>query len=93
MKDQEIIPFLHQLRRPTFFSRDDDFFERKLCHPDYCLVFLDVKKDEVAFFIRRFLRHQEFNTKAKRVGKVIRISHVGINIWQLHAEKEIHLSW
>ena len=81
MKDQEIIPFLHQLRRPTFFSRDDDFFERKLCHPDYCLVFLDVKKGEVAFFIRRFLRYQEFNTKAKRMGKVIRISHVGINIW------------
>jgi hypothetical protein len=24
MKDSEIIPFLHQLNRPTFFTRDDD---------------------------------------------------------------------
>ena len=25
MKDEEIIPLLHQLRRPTFFTRDLDF--------------------------------------------------------------------
>lgn len=25
MKDREVIPFLHQLKQPTFFTRDDDF--------------------------------------------------------------------
>jgi hypothetical protein len=76
MKDREIIPFLHQLKQPTFFTRDDDFYERRLCHAGYCLVYLDVRKEEVAIFVRRVLRHPAFKTKAKRMGKVIRASHV-----------------
>ncbi|MFN8461226.1 MAG: DUF433 domain-containing protein [Anaerolineales bacterium] len=35
MKDSEIIPFLQGLRRPTFFTRDDDFFKPTLCHARY----------------------------------------------------------
>ncbi|NHZ71724.1 MAG: hypothetical protein GWP17_01400 [Aquificales bacterium] len=93
MKDREIIPFLHQLKQPTFFTRDDDFFERRLCHAGYCLVYLDVRKEEVATFVRRVLRQQVFKTKAKRMGKVIRASHVGLAVWNLHAEKEEHLGW
>ncbi|MBE2197240.1 MAG: hypothetical protein IAE79_01440 [Anaerolinea sp.] len=93
MKDREIIPFLRQLKQPTFFTRDDDFFERRLCHAGYCLVYLDVRKEEVATFVRRVLRHAAFKTKAKRMGKVIRASHVGLSVWNLHAEKEEHLEW
>ena len=69
MKDREIIPFLHQQSQPTFFTRDDDFYDRKLCHVGYCLVYLDVRKEEAATFIRRLLRHRAFKTKAKRMGK------------------------
>jgi hypothetical protein len=93
MKDREIIPFLHQLNQPTFFTRDDDFYERRLCHAGYCLVYLDVRKEEVATFVRRVLRQTTFKTKAKRMGKVIRASHVGLAIWNLHAEKEDFLDW
>jgi hypothetical protein len=93
MKDREIIPFLHQQSQPTFFTRDDDFYDRKLCHEGYCLVYLDVRKEEAATFIRRLLRHNSFNTKAKRMGKVIRTSHVDLSVWKLHSEKEVHISW
>jgi hypothetical protein len=93
MKDHEIIPFLHQLKQPTFFTRDDDFYERKLCHAGYCLVYLDVRKEEVAIFVRRVLRQPDFNTKAKRMGKVIHASHVGVSVWNHHAEKEEYLDW
>ncbi len=93
VKDQEIVPLLHQLDQPTFFTRDDDFYERKLCHAGYCLVLLDVRKEEVAFFVRRILQQPLFNTKAKRMGKVIRASHVGLSFWRLHGEKEEQLSW
>jgi hypothetical protein len=93
MKDREIIPFLHQLNQPTFFTRDDDFYERRLCHAGYCLVYLDVRKEEVATFVRRVLRQTTFKTKAKRMGKVIRASHVGLAVWNLHAEKEDFLDW
>lgn len=93
MKDREIIPFLHQLNRPTLFTRDDDFYERRLCHAGYCLVYLDVRKEEVATFVRRVLRQKAFKTKAKRMGKVIWASHVGLTVWNLHAEKEDLLDW
>jgi len=93
MKDQEIIPFLLHLRRPTFFTRDADFYERSLCHARYCLVYLAVKKDEVAIFVRRLLRHWEFDTEAKRMGAVIRVSHAGLSVWRLHTEEEMRFDW
>ncbi len=93
MKDKEIIPFLHQLRRPTFFTRDDDFYNRSLCHAKYCLVYMAVRKDEVAIFVRRFLRHQEFDTQAKRMGTVIQVSHTGLSAWRLYAENLIRFDW
>ena len=61
MKDDEIIPFLHSLRRPTFFTRDLGFYDRSLCHAQYCLVCMAVGKYEAATFVRRLLRHPEFN--------------------------------
>ncbi len=93
MSDREIIPLLHQLSRPTFFTRDSDFYHPKLCHPSYCLVYLDVRKEEVAIFIRRFLRHKSFNTKAQRMGTVVRVSHTGLAAWQLYAEREDLIAW
>lgn len=40
MKDEEIIPFLHQLHHTTFFTRDAGFYYRQLSHANYCLVIL-----------------------------------------------------
>ena len=93
MKDNEIISLLQDLTRPTFFTRDDDFFDRDLCHAGYCLVHTSVEKNEVAVFTRRLLRHPEFNTKAKRMGSVVRVSHAGLLVWRLHAEKTQHFDW
>lgn len=41
MKDDEIIPLLHGLNRPTFFTLDDDFFKPNLRHAQYCLIYLE----------------------------------------------------
>ena len=60
IQDKEIITLLHSLRSSTFFTRDDDFFSRNVCHSGYCLVYLAVKKEEAAVFIRRFLRNKDF---------------------------------
>jgi len=91
--DDAIVPFLLELRRPTFFTRDLDFYNRNLCHARYCLVCLVVGQYEVATFVRRVLRHPEFDTYAKRMGKVIRVTRINISVWQPHAEKETHLVW
>jgi hypothetical protein len=93
MQDEEIIPFLHTLRDATFFTRDLGFDERKLCHSNYCLVCLEIGKDEVAVFARRILRHPAMDTKAKRMGVVVRVSHAGFSIWRRNALKKIYIGW
>ncbi len=90
---EQIIPMLHRLRRPTFFTRDQDFYKPELRHPGYCLVYLDVLPGQVAEYIRRFLRHKAFRTQAQRMGKVIRLRHGGIGCWQVKLEAERALSW
>ena len=93
MKDKEIISFLHQLHKSTFFTRDLDFYDRSLTHSNYCLVYLAVGQYEAASFIRRFLLHQMFSIQAKRMGIVVRVSHIGMRVWRLHAEQEEVVKW
>ncbi len=93
IQDDEIIPLLHQLRRPTFFSRDSDFFDGRLCHQRYCLVYMDVDKYEAALFVRRVLRHPELDTQAKRMGMVIRVSSRGLSLYRLHTKELTFLDW
>jgi hypothetical protein len=83
--DDDILPILHRLKRPTFFTRDQDFWKRHLAHTRYCLVFLDIREHEgeVAAAIRRFLRHPAFNTHAKRMGKIVRIHPARLSYWQV----------
>jgi hypothetical protein len=94
MDDQEeIIPLLHRLPQPTFFTRDPDFYDRPLCHSSYCLVVLTVRKDETAHYLRRILRHREFNTRAKRMGCVVRVGSVEIVCWKKGSEQEERIRW
>lgn len=93
LKDDEIIPLLHQLKKPTFFTLDDDFFKREFCHAQYCLIYLDVAQYESAAFIRRTLKHPALNTKAKRIGQVIRVSHKGLAVWRLNVDDRIQIEW
>lgn len=93
IKDPEIIPLLHDLDRPTFFTQDFDFYKRRLCHEKYCLVYLDLEEEVIAEHIRRLLRYRGLNTKAKRMGKVIRTMPSGLAFWQIHQVNEVHLAW
>ena len=93
IKDAAIIPLLHQLHQPTFFTLDDDFYKRYLCHARYCLIYLDVDRSQAAEYVRRVLRHPEFNTIAKRLGTVLRASSQGLTIWRLHAIQEESIPW
>ncbi|MBI4904928.1 MAG: hypothetical protein HY820_14925 [Acidobacteria bacterium] len=47
----------------------------------------------MAAFIRRFLRHSDFDTQIKRMGNVIRISHTGMTVWRLRSQTEMHSVW
>jgi hypothetical protein len=93
MLDDQIIPFLLQRRRCTFFTLDLGFYRRSICHARYCLVCLDVGQYEAAAFMRRLLHYSEFDTEAKRMAAVMRVSQRGLAVWRLHAETEMHLDW
>src|SRR5438132_3429491 len=93
MKDDDLISLLHQLARPTFFTLDSDFYDHRLGHERYCLVYLDVDEDMIAEYVVRLLRHRELNTKAKRLGCVIRASPTAVTLWRIHQEQELRLTW
>lgn len=93
IKDNEIIRLLHQLDRPTFFTLDGDFYDRRKCHEGYGLVHVDVHEELTAEFVGRVLRHRSLNSKTKRMGRVIRASGAGITFWQIHEQQEHFLSW
>jgi hypothetical protein len=93
LKDEEIVVLLKRQRNATFFTRDDDFFEPGLRHPGYCIVVAGVGQNEVAAFIRRFLRHPDFDTQRKRTGQVVRISHTGLAFWRLRSQTQTHTVW
>ena len=80
--DENLIPVLHRLPQPTFFTHDKDFFRSSLCHSHYAVVYLEVSDTVAAEFIRRFLRHPDFNTNAKRSGIVARVQTGGVQFWK-----------
>ena len=90
---QEILRYLHRAKAATFFTRDDDFFRARLCHANYCLVFIDAAIPETASFIRRFLRHPAFKTKAKRCGKVVKLLPRKVSWWERGRAERQYLIW
>ena len=93
VKDESLTRFLLKQRYPTFFTRDEGFYDKKLCHAGYSLVYLAVRPNESASFVRRLLRHSRFNTRAQRLGAVIRVSSAGLQMWRLRELRESFLSW
>jgi len=93
MTDEDIFPLLLRKSLPTFFTRDKGFYDVRLCHRSYCLVVLEIGKYEVASFIRRFLRHPDFATRSKRMGKVVRVSRASISVRTIAERREKVVKW
>jgi hypothetical protein len=93
LKDEEIVVLLRRLRQPTFFTRDRGFYSRELRHHRYAIVVAAVGQYELAAFVRRIQRHPEFDTYAKRAGKIIHIAPNGIAWWQLRRQHEAFVGW
>ena len=93
LKDEDIVVLLRRLRQPTFFTRDLGFYTPELRHQYYTIVVAAVGQYELASFVRRILHHPEFDTYAKRAGKIIRIGPSGIACWQLRRRQEAFVMW
>ncbi len=90
---QEILRYLHSVKQATFFTRDKDFFRYRLRHSNYCLVFIDAPEYETAVFISKFLRRPNFKTKAKRCGKIVKLSQRVVTWWDSGKPQRQHLIW
>jgi hypothetical protein len=91
--DAQIIPVLLRLKDPTFLTRDFDFFKRRFCHPNYCIVWLNVRPDEAAFYTRRLVRQAAFATRKQRLGKVIRVHPGGILFYERLQRQLGQVAW
>jgi hypothetical protein len=93
MTDESILTLLRQIRRPTFCSRDKDFFDKSWRHESYCLAYFDLRPLDVAQYVRRLLRHPEFKTWSQRRGCVVRVSASGILTWRANASRAVRYRW
>jgi hypothetical protein len=93
LQDEAVPSLLVRARHPTFFTRDQGFYEPRVCHARYCVVCLVVGRDEVAAFVQRLLRHPHFDSHVKRLGTVVRVSSAGIRLWRLRQESELVVAW
>lgn len=93
LQDEDVLPFLLTLKRPTFFTHDQGFFKARLCHPGYCLVWLDVSDIEAGYHIRRFLAQPAAHTHAKRMGTVARVRRDGFDMWRRHKPRLDKVPW
>ena len=91
--DCDIIPLLLRLPKPTFFTHDEDFWRQSLWHPAYCLAWLDMDDRQGAVFVRRFLRHVDFDTHTARLGKVVRVHPDGLTFYDSRHGKAKQVSW
>ena len=88
-----LLPVLHHLPQPTFFSLDKDFYRPDWAHGRYGLVWLDVRGRQAAEFIRRFLRHPAFDSQAKRMGTIVRVQAGGLSCWSIGRRVQDSLAW
>jgi hypothetical protein len=48
---------------------------------------------ETAQYISKLLRHPRFNTRAKRNGKVIRVSTKSVTFWEIDRQQQNSIHW
>jgi hypothetical protein len=78
IKDEAIPALLRSVRQPTFVTTNvTDFWRRIPAYAYYSVVCVAIPNErlhELSPLLQRLLRLPEFNTKARRMGKVIRVS-------------------
>jgi hypothetical protein len=78
IKDDGIAELLRQQNQPTFITiNEKDFWREIAIDSQYgvvCFTLRDGLSREIGQSLRTLLQLQEFNTKTKRMGKVIRVT-------------------
>ena len=68
--DDRIPEILRTLKTPTFVTIDHGFWDRRLCHGGYCILYFALFADEqqrLPGLLRRLFRQTKFRTRAARI--------------------------
>lgn len=85
IKDEAIPMLLRKEAQPTFITINERDFWRKVAISEYfcivCFNLPDSRASEISLLLRNLFRHPEFNIKAKRMGKVVRIADSSVSYY------------
>jgi hypothetical protein len=91
--DDRIPEILLTLTKPTFITLDSHFWKMALCHADYSIFYFALPEDDqdqVPKLLLRSLKLDPLKTRAKRMGRVVRVAKAGIQYWQC-GSRSLHL--
>jgi hypothetical protein len=94
--DDRAPTILRTLRQPTFVTIDQDFWDRNLCQPSYCILYFGLRDQEqrlIPDLLRALLRRQEFRTRAARMCKLARVTPTTITFWQYPPRRLHSTAW
>ena len=85
IKDEAIPGLLRHQNQPTFVTINERDFWRKIeADNRYCVVCFtlpDSRVKEISLKLRSLLQHPLFDTKSKRMGKVVRVTDVEVTFY------------
>jgi hypothetical protein len=94
--DDRAPALLQTLKQPTLITIDKDFWDRRLCNPNYCILHFALRDGEqklIPGLLRALFHHPEFQTRARRMGKVAQVSTTGIVYWQFQKPVQVRITW
>jgi len=98
IKDEAIPTLLRRALYPTFFTTNFNYFwQRVPAHTLYgivCIVLPDERLQETSSLLRQLFSLPDFKTKARRMGKVVRVSRGQLESYDIRAHPIIRVpSW
>lgn len=94
--DDRIPEILLTLTKPAFVTLDSDFWNVDLCHPGYAILYFalsDDDQDQVPHLLMELLKLDPFKTRARRMGKVVRVGKTLIQYWQRGSNTLHEIPW
>ena len=91
IKDDAIPLLLRQQHQPTFITiNETDFWQKVTVDAHFCVVCFalpDSRADEIPGLLRALFRLTTFQTKARRMGKILRMTHTAVSYYTYRERK------
>jgi hypothetical protein len=94
--DERIPQILLTLQKPTFVTIDHGFWNRRFCHPNYCILCFalpDDQQEQLARMLRDLFKQKGFTTRTARMGKVARIGSNHVHYYEFSAPGTKQFDW